>query len=238
MKIVGTCADVVGPALARLRSELSNLRHKTVSSRFVPVSSTPYATHVPVLLGIARLPRVRTILELGSGLCSTPLLADRTLFPRVTRFVSLEDDTAWGQRVAAQVQDADVELRMVASIPRDVRSVDIERFDMIFIDDSVTTKLRCSTIRAVLARAKAEAIVVIHDFENRAYRTCVPRGWRAESFAAALPFTGVLYRDDRLSGYIRQLSAVIAQNRTVNAADVQIWRSLFTRQAGMEGGRR
>lgn len=237
MKIARTCADVVGLALARVRSELSNLRHKTVASRFVPVSATPYATHVPVLLGVAGLPQVRNVLELGSGLCSTPLLADRTFFPRVTRFVSLEDDAAWWPRVGAQVQDADVERRMVASIPRDVRTAEIERFDMIFIDDSVTTKLRSSTIRAVLARARPEAIIVIHDFENRAYRTCVPRGWRVENFAAAIPFTGVLYRDDGLSRYMRRLSLVIAQNRTVNADDVQTWRALFTRQVGIEGRR-
>ena len=50
-------------------------------------------------------------------------------------------------------------------VAKAVAGLDIDAFDLIFIDDSTSGRDRCDTISAVAAAQPQRAIVIIHDFD-------------------------------------------------------------------------
>jgi hypothetical protein len=193
-----------------------------------------YASHLPVLLAMAIAVQPKRLLELGSGLFSTPALLDRNMFPTLESITSIEDDAGWLQRVRAEVPaDARHHLIATASVPDWCLAADLSGFDVIFIDDSTTVENRAMTIRAVLERASAEVVIVIHDFQFDAYRKAVAEPWMCHVFEAFYPSTGVVYQNTALQGRLRALDQCIRDNRTVApASDHAAWAAILQRQAG------
>src|SRR5215211_1810321 len=66
-----------------------------------PRALNDYATHIPILIGLARLREIRNVLEFGCGNYSTLTFLNRSAFPHLERLHSVENDDVW----AATIQD-------------------------------------------------------------------------------------------------------------------------------------
>src|SRR5271157_4885712 len=71
------------------------------SIQLQPRHETPYATHMPILVGLGFLCRPRKVIEFGSGEFSTALFLDRSVFPSVEEVVSYENDAVWFSQVCS-----------------------------------------------------------------------------------------------------------------------------------------
>src|SRR6476469_79510 len=87
-----------GPAGAPASAKMSLL------ARFflAPRARNDYATHVPILIGLARLREIRSVLEFGCGHYSTLTFLNASAFPHLERLQSIENDDSW----AATIQTA------------------------------------------------------------------------------------------------------------------------------------
>src|SRR5437867_4249495 len=68
---------------------------RRLTDPLAPRHAKPYATHVPALIGLAYIIPVRTVVEFGAGLVSTPAFLDPVSFPLVRRLTSYETDGEW-----------------------------------------------------------------------------------------------------------------------------------------------
>jgi precorrin-6B methylase 2 len=181
--------------ILRLRNHVAP--HAAPLRRRVKYFSTPralhdYATHIPILIGLARLRKIRSVLEFGCGHYSTLTFLNRSAFPHLEQLHSIENDNAW----AATMQDAARHddrwtLRLINgeisdSVP------DLESFDLILIDDSKTSAQRAATIRAIAAKHPQRPWIVIHDFEIDEYRHAASTFKHRHRFRAYNPETGVV----------------------------------------------
>jgi hypothetical protein len=64
-----------------------------------PRAPNEFATHIPILIGIARILPIRHVLELGCGTYSTLTFLNRTALPDLIGLDSLETDLAWAERL-------------------------------------------------------------------------------------------------------------------------------------------
>lgn len=130
--------------------------------------SDPYASHVDFLK--VQGSKASSVLELGSGLHSTPLFLNRDFFPRVTRVVSVEHIQVWADRVAeACGGDSRLELLVKPEPVEDyLRTIDLD-FDLIFVDNSECWENRVKTIEYLGQRVTTQH-VIIHDFEHKFYQ--------------------------------------------------------------------
>ena len=129
-------------------------------------------THVSVLKALAAVYKPLRVLELGSGLFSTPLFLDRSIFTDLEFLQVVENDPAWHKVVTDQVgDDPRMDYWLVdGEIAPVVTQLDIAEFDLIFCDDSRSGSERCATIRALAPRVSHSALVVVHDYEEQQYQ--------------------------------------------------------------------
>lgn len=176
-----------------------------------------YATHIPVLIGIARLGfPIRNILEFGSGRYSTPLFLNRTIFPYTETLVSIENNLDWAQKVRQQV-GFDARLQM-----SDTLAYELTDFDLILIDnDTVPNKIK--TIHEVAQSYRLFA--VIHDSECSEYQEALKDfgGW--EDFGEYNPHTGVAIRG--VSMQWDSIHRKISEHSNFSPSDVLGWGAAF-----------
>ena len=157
-----------------------------------PRALNDYATHVPILIGLARLREIRNVLEFGCGYYSTLTFLNRAAFPHLERLQSVENDASWAETIhEAAKRDERWTLKLIRreiadSVP------DLESFDLVLIDDSKTSTQRSATIRAVAAKQPQRPWIVIHDFEVGEYRRAAADFKHRHTFKAFNPETGVL----------------------------------------------
>lgn len=178
-------------AMLSLRSRAAQLRQRALGIR--PLAPEPYSTHIPVLLALARVTTVRRVLELGSGPFSTPLFLNRAAFPDLEQLTSLEDDGDWSATVLNTVGEDDrLDYRLVAP-PISASLPALGEYDLVFIDDSRTVLERSETL-AQVAAANPKGLVVMHDFEQRRYRSTARRSRLTRNwiFSTFTPQVGVL----------------------------------------------
>lgn len=185
--------------VARLLNKFHALRDRHVL-RVPSRAANPYLTHIPILLAAACWRPLATILEFGCGDISTRTFLDRRFFPQLEWLESYENDAVWAERLRQQV-GADPRLNLhfvpgaVASI---VGAIDLEQFDLIFIDDSTTGDERSATIRAVSTKRPRRPVVVVHDFELLMYRVAAQSFRHRYRFTGLNPNTGVLWNEKTL----------------------------------------
>ena len=120
-----------------------------------------YGSHLPVLKALLAQHQPKLILELGSGLNSTPAFLSR---PEVVRVVSVEPDREWRQIVSEACQDERLVLRPELD-------VDPSDFDLVFIDDGTNLNHRLETINRVLQ--PDHPLTVIHDADVPEYLAAI-----------------------------------------------------------------
>lgn len=169
--------------------------------RVPPRAKNPYLTHFPVLLAMQQWLPLRSVLEFGSGESSTKGLLNKDGFPLLVRLESYENDAAWAARVRMQLgHDERLTLNLIdGPICAAVQAMDLEAFDLVLIDDSLTLEERSSTIRAVAAKRPQRPVVVIHDFEQIAYREAAKPFRNRYRVTGQNPNVGVAWNSTQLA---------------------------------------
>src|SRR5215212_3358405 len=80
-----------------------------------PRARNDYATHVPILIGLARLREIKTVLEFGCGHYSTLTFLNRSAFPDLEKLQSIENDDTWAATVQKAASDDRWTLKLVNS---------------------------------------------------------------------------------------------------------------------------
>jgi hypothetical protein len=104
---------------------------------------------------------------------------------------------------------------------------DASKADLVFIDDSYSSKERSSTISSVLALSPS--ICVIHDFENIPYRLVSSRFFKYYRFKSLLPNTGVCGNCVDHST-MKKIDEIIYTNSGIICnTDIDAWASIFSK---------
>ena len=199
--------------------------------RMPPRSADAYATCVPVLAGLAALIQPKRVLEFGCGNFSTQTFLDRSVFPTLCELHSLENDPSWAERMR-DAAGADPRLKLdtvQGPIAAAAEQIDPSKYDLVLIDDSTSLDERVATIRTCAQRPCGEAVFVVHDFEQDAYRRAA-EGFRSRYRLAGLnPNSGVLWNGSRLTrSDLRALDRTIRRHRDrLSPADVAGWSAVF-----------
>jgi hypothetical protein len=171
-------------------------------------AANAHATHVPVLVGLARLLNVERVVEYGCGEYSTLTFLDRSAFPGLLKLLSLENDAEWFARMAGRVSgDPRAEMICVQGpMSLAASGVEIGGYDLVFLDDSTTVTERAATIREVTAKPADSTVVVIHDYEMAEYQQAVRGFANRYRFECLNPNTGVLWNSAPVA--VRELHAL------------------------------
>jgi hypothetical protein len=195
-----------------------------------PRALNDYATHIPVLVGLARLRDVRSALEFGCGDYSTLTFLNRAAFPHLVRLQSIENDAAWAESTYAKARSDE---RWALQLVQDdtvaaVSDFDLEAFDLILIDDSKTSAERAATIRAVANKRPQHAWIAIHDFEVDEYRQAATGFTNVHRFRAYNPETGLVWNNAAASTRLKSLNRILKDHsKTLQPDDVQGWATAF-----------
>ena len=192
-----------------------------------PRAENDYATHVPILIGLARMREIRNVLEFGCGRYSTLTFLNRAAFPHLKKLHSVENDIAWGETVNEIAKhDERWSLRLVpGSIAPSVAELDLESFDLIFIDDSKTSSERVATICAVAQKQPQRPLIAIHDFEVGEYQQAATAFRQRYKFRAYTPKTGLISNTTIDARRLRKL--LNANARKLQPDDVDAWIGAF-----------
>ncbi|HET6851223.1 MAG TPA: class I SAM-dependent methyltransferase [Pyrinomonadaceae bacterium] len=188
----------------------------------VPRARNDYATHVPILIGLARIREIKSVLEFGCGHYSTLTFLNRSAFPHLERLHSIENDACWAETIQKLTQDQRWRLQIVdGEIAESVSLLDLEAFDLILIDDSKTSAQRKATIRAIASRWPQRAWIVIHDYEVDDYRQAAIGFKRRYTFRAYNPQTGLV--SNHAIREVKRLARLLKHNQTLEPDDVEGW---------------
>ena len=200
---------------------------KTAISRPAERADNPYATHVPVLIGLASLLNVRRVVEYGSGEYSTLTFLNRSAFPGLVELRSLENDAEWFAKIARRVgEDPRVEMIHVDGLMSLVApDVDMSGCDLVFLDDSTNVDERASTIRAVAAKRLDSTVTIIHDYEMLEYRRAAGAFKNRFNFNSLNPNTGIVWNNAPIDVHkLRSLNKLIKQHSgCLHPSDVNGW---------------
>jgi hypothetical protein len=200
-------------------------------TRGVARQPNPYSSILPVLIGLSRILPVQRVLELGSGLGSTPLFLDRSIFTDLRQIDSLENDANWLSAVKTAVGgDRRLNLTYVdGPISARVADLDLTPYDLILVDDSVLTADRARTIRGVAQRYTRNNTVVIHDFETRHYRSAARSFMHRHRFTALNPNTGIAWQGDRITRRdLKMLESILRRHAgAIRSDDRAAWTAAF-----------
>jgi hypothetical protein len=160
----------------------------------VPRARNDYSTHLPILLGLARIRQIKRVLEFGCGHYSTLTFLNQCAFPQLERLESVENDATWAAAIRDVAQnDSRWTLRHVNNeIANSVADLDLEQFDLILIDDSKTSAQRSATIRAIASKQPQRPWILIHDYEVSEYRTAASGFKYRYAFKTYNPQTGLV----------------------------------------------
>ncbi len=196
-----------------------------------PRAENCYATHVPILVGLARVREVRKVLEFGCGHFSTLTFLNAAVFPHLERLESVENDAAWAETIQESAKnDSRWTLELVeGEISESVSTFDLEAFDLILIDDSETSDQRVRTIREVAKRSPHRPWIVIHDFEVEDYRRAASGFRQVHRFKAYNPNTGLLWNNTTHARRAKSIDRIIKANaKALEPDDIPRWLNVFS----------
>lgn len=117
-----------------------------------------WGSHQPVLRGIGKFMPVRSVIEFGGGLYSTPLFLDRAVFPQLESLITIESDIDWGKKVCAEDTRHEV---IVAHSRRFLDVLSGMKAGFVFIDGAG------SRIPLVTASLDVAPLFAIHDCQQK-----------------------------------------------------------------------
>lgn len=156
-----------------------------------------YGTHAPVLEALARTFTIRSVLEFGAGIYSTPLFLSDA-YPDLERLVTVETDPSWANHAW---NDPRHDVRLYQSELQTFDDIGKEWFDLAFVDGEMRSRAR--TAKLIEANA---SMVVLHDAEERYYRTGLFGYLHVSLFDGVVPWTAVATNDETLVEAIRSIN--------------------------------
>jgi hypothetical protein len=192
--------------------------------RLAPRDAVPYATHLPVLVGLSSIVRPKVVVEFGSGTYSTLTFLNRAIFPSLESLISLEDDTAWYEKMKQLVAaDKRASLRLVAgSVASRIASIAWSAVDLIFVDDS-EERGRSVTLNE-LSKHISSIPVVLHDYNSPRLRWATRTFERRYFFSIWNPQTCVLWNGNLpWDWHLKTLNAILRSHRKVSVDDTAVW---------------
>jgi Predicted O-methyltransferase len=211
----------------------------------LPRARNDYATHVPILIGLAKIRRIRTVLEFGCGYYSTLTFLNRSAFPYLERLQSIENDASWAESIkeAANNDDrwnlslVDGDIADCLQVNSDnhvnpvklpFRAKSLEAYDLILIDDSKSSAQRAATIHAVAACQPERPWIVIHDYEVEEYRNAARGFEQRYAFKTFTPQTGLVC--NKPAHEVKSLGRLLTEHsKHLQPDDVEGWTSAFCR---------
>src|ERR1051325_6955780 len=174
---------------------------KKIFFREIERSSNPYATHIPVLVGLSKLLPFSRVAEFGCGQYSTLTFLNRQVFPHLEKLDSFETDSEWLAKMEEQVgRDSRLDLRHVrGEMSKKAETVEVDSYDLVFIDDSTSSEERAETIRMIASKRARLTVVIVHDFEVKLYQQAA--GLFNNRFRCTVlnPNTGILWNDAHIN---------------------------------------
>lgn len=201
--------------------------HILKSQSFTPISSDPYSTHVPVLVGLSLAHHIECIVEYGSGFNSTFLFLNKSIFPSVQAIDSYENYAEWYEKIRIKLNSNIINYIFVdGPMSSFVNKELVSLSDLVFIDDSYSASERALTIDSVV-RCKPK-LCVIHDFENLRYRwSCFRTGEKYYRFKSILPNVGILGSAVNFDT-CKKIDAIVARyTSSVSNDSVAEWITIF-----------
>lgn len=118
-----------------------------------------WASHLPLLYTCGS---AASVLELGMGQYSTAAFLNRSIFPDLGRLVSIESNLDWIRESADLRHDVHAYPEPIESL---LETMDLEAFDLIFVDNSDKAERRIATLKYISSRNPGHAKVLVHDWE-------------------------------------------------------------------------
>ena len=192
-----------------------------------PHGQDPFATHLPILAAIGRLFKIERVLELGCGQYSTLTFLQPKVFPYLKVLHSYESDSLWVEKIASMVKD-DPRVKVVCienSLESFVNTIQFERYDLVFIDNSMIYEERAKTIKAVVEKYSPNNLLVVHDFEAEIYQQAMCAVPNQFVFEALIPNTGMGWKDlsfDTIK--LKEVNTLIKENSMkIHVDDLDGW---------------
>ena len=208
----------------RLKSVLQPVRR--IVFPVTPRARNDYATHVPVLIGLARMRRIERVLEFGCGHYSTKTFLDRSIFPHLKELYSVENNVQMGRDYSCAVKnDSRCEVKLVSGAMCDaVPEQELDSFDLVMVDDSTSAEERALTIQTLSILHPRNPWFVIHDYEIGEYRIAATGFKHRFAFKAYLPQTGVAFNGSTARDAFKALDQRLKTNATrLEPDDVASW---------------
>jgi hypothetical protein len=120
------------------------------------VSRLGYATHIPVMIEIAKRFKIENIVEIGSGPVSTRLFLDKNIFKDVKSLLSFEHNEGWFNKMNKIIKDDRLEY-VLTDKTLDFFNI-INGGDLLFLDG-----LKGHRIHGLEVIGKKFKLVVLHD---------------------------------------------------------------------------
>jgi hypothetical protein len=200
-----------------------------------PRSDQPYATHVPVLVGVAAALKPKRLIEFGSGSFSTLSFLDDVVFPSLEEVRSYENNEEWFKQIQAKSRGSSrVDLQYFAGdMYRAVAGANVAAADMIFLDDSPSAEERVKTVKEVSRLCGDGPIAVIHDYEMLKLRLVAHKFEHCVAFEAFNPqCCAVWHGHPERRPILEDVSRTIQQHAgAVPPTDARAWIEVFTAQS-------
>lgn len=161
------------------------------------------SSHIPVLEGIPQIIPIKSVLELGSGEISTRLFLDKNgPYKDLLHLESYEDNPNYAQEIQALfpimphnwVYHADG-----VAVALQISNVNLNDFDLCFIDDSSSVESRVKTIKAIVSKFNTDCLIVVHDTDYEQYLSACNAAFNnylMYSICDVLPYTTLLYKNN------------------------------------------
>ena len=215
-----------------LKGWLKKLYHLSIG--LGPRSEEPYATHVPILVGVAAALRPKRLIEFGAGSFSTLSFMDDVAFPSLEQVNSYENNKEWFEQVEERSRgNSRVDLQYFAGdMYRAVAGADVAAADIIFIDDSPapTPEERVKTVKEVSKLCGERPVVLLHDYDILKLRLGARNFEHLVVFDAFNPQSCAVWH-----GHPERRPVLEEVNRTIREhagdvplTDVRAWIDVFT----------
>jgi hypothetical protein len=198
-----------------------------------PRSKNPYATHVPVLVGVAATYKPKLLIEFGSGSFSTLSFLDEVAFPSLQEVRSYENNKEWFGHIQEKCgRSSRLNLKYVAGdMYRAVAGANVADADMIFLDDSPTAETRVPTVKEVSRLCGEKPIVILHDYDLWRLRLAAHKFENCVSFDTFNPQCCVVWQghSERRS-ILENINRTIRQHANdVSLTDTRAWINIFAK---------
>ena len=220
--------------ITRLKNKIKIKLRSLLAPKLAERAENPFATHIPVIIGLSQIFTIRNVLELGCGEYSTMTFLNKSVFPDLEKLDSFETDSEWFDKISTMsYKDSRLDLRLVREpLNQSLENVRWNQYDLIFVDDSTNATARSATIEKVVQNCSPRSLILVHDYEVHEYQIAAKYIPFKFVFTALNPNTG-LVRKTKIGDFrrLKDVNNIIKDNvKNISLDDVQRWVALMSSQ--------